>query len=109
MTSPLLMVLEDHPLPRQSTTCPLQTLDYRGIQAATNEQDALLQLRQSGGVGIVTCDAHGPGMDGLSTLRLATQTYLVKASDTGQRVIARAVPSDIASGLSVQTPSSGWS
>lgn len=79
MPAPSLIVLEDHPILRQSTALALQTLGHREILTAANGLEALQQLRQSGGVDIAICDVRMPEMDGMTFLRFAAQERLIRA------------------------------
>lgn len=79
MPAPLLMIVEDHPLLRQSTVLALQTLGYSAPLTASNGLDALQQLRRNGGVDIAICDIRMPEMDGMTFLRLAAQEQLIRA------------------------------
>ncbi|MCP8466655.1 EAL domain-containing response regulator [Pseudomonas sp. ZM23] len=79
MPAPLIMVLEDHPILRQSTAIALQTLSHEHILMAFDGLDALQQLRRSGGIDIAICDIRMPGMDGMTFLRIAAQERLIRA------------------------------
>lgn len=78
MAAALLLILEDHPVLRQSVVPALKSLGRQDVCAAAIGLNALQQRCQSGSADIVICDFHMPEMDGLTILRLTASEQCVK-------------------------------
>ncbi|WP_044871152.1 EAL domain-containing response regulator [Pseudomonas sp. LFM046] len=74
-----ILVLEDEPFQRLVAVTALRELGLERIHAAVDGAEALDLLEATGGVDIVLCDLRMAGMDGLTFLRHASQTGVVRS------------------------------
>ncbi|WLI10913.1 MULTISPECIES: EAL domain-containing protein [Pseudomonas] len=79
MTSPRVLVLENHGFARSVMVKLLQRLGVRDVVQASDGEQALVQMHLSGGVDIVLCDLADKGFDCLEFLSYASQIGMVHA------------------------------
>ncbi|MFJ2710366.1 EAL domain-containing protein [Pseudomonas sp. NPDC087346] len=79
MTSPRVLVLENHGFARSVMVKMLHRLGVREVLQASDGEQALVQMHLSGGVDIVVCDLVDKGLDCLEFLGYARETGMVRA------------------------------
>ncbi|KHA72483.1 hypothetical protein NZ35_14995 [Pseudomonas chlororaphis] len=79
MTSPRVLVLENHAFARSVMVRMLHRLGVRDVLQASDGEQALVQMHLSGGVDIVVCDLLDKGLDCLGFLGHARETGMVRA------------------------------
>ncbi|WP_277761957.1 EAL domain-containing response regulator [Pseudomonas sp. A34-9] len=85
-----ILVLEDHAFQRVAAVSALNSLGYEDIFQAADGKEALSVISQVGGVDIALCDLNMAGMDGLTFLRLAKESGLIRAV-----IICSSLPEDL--------------
>jgi EAL domain-containing protein (putative c-di-GMP-specific phosphodiesterase class I) len=79
MSSINILILEDHSLTSQMLVLALQGLGYSNLHCAENGEQALAILKKQKHFDVLICDIQTPGIDGLSFLRVATETGRIDA------------------------------
>ncbi|WP_460063798.1 response regulator [Pseudomonas sp. S2_H08] len=79
MTSPRILVLENHEFARNVLVRMLQRLSVRDVLQAPDAEQAMVQMHLQGGVDIVICDLTDRGLDCLEFLRVASHSGMVRA------------------------------
>ncbi|MGN8121231.1 EAL domain-containing response regulator [Pseudomonas sp. 22082] len=85
-----ILVLEDHAFQRTAAVSALTSLGCKSIFQAADGKEALSVISQTGGVDIALCDLNMAGMDGLTFLRLARESGLIRAV-----IICSSLPDDL--------------
>lgn len=78
MTSPRILVLENHEFARNVLVRMLQRLSVRDVLQAPDAEQAMVQMHLQGGVDIVICDLTDRGLDCLEFLRVACHSGMVR-------------------------------
>ena len=79
MTSPRILVLENHAFTRNVLVRMLHRLSVRDVLQARDAEQAMVQMHLHGGVDIVMCDLTDRGLDCIEFLRLASHSGMVRA------------------------------
>lgn len=79
MTSPRILVLENHEFACNVLVRMLHRLSVRDVLQAADAEQAMVQMHLRGGVDIVICDLTDRGLDCLEFLRVASQSGMVRA------------------------------
>ncbi|WP_025110400.1 EAL domain-containing protein [Pseudomonas sp. H1h] len=79
MTSPRVLVLENHAFARSVLVKMLHRLGVREVVQANNGEQAMVQMHLCGGVDIVVCDLIDKDLDCLAFLAHARETGMVRA------------------------------
>lgn len=79
MTSPRVLVLENHAFARRVMVKMLQRLGVREVVQACDREQAMVQMHLSGGVDILVCDLIDKDLDCLAFLGHAREAGIVRA------------------------------